>query len=71
MQYDILGHDPEVNAALDILAEFCTGKDGGNQATFNFNFRGQPSGTETKLLKEAMQKWSKSQQFENRMFHCA
>jgi len=68
MQYDTMDMDSEVNAALDILAEFCTGKDGGNLSHFNFNFRGQPSGTETKLLKEAMQKWSKSQQFENRMF---
>ena len=68
MQYDTMDMDSEVNAALDILAEFCTGKDSGNLSNFNFNFRGQPSGTETKLLKEAMQKWSKSQQFENRMF---
>ena len=68
MQYDTMDMDSEVNAALDILAEFCTGKDNGNLSNFNFNFRGQPSGTETKLLKEAMQKWSKSQQFDNRMF---
>ena len=68
MQYDTMDMDSEVNAALDILAEFCTGKDSGNLSNFNFNFRGQPSGTETKLLKEAMQKWSKSQQFETRMF---
>ena len=68
MQYDTMDMDSEVNAALDILAEFCTGKDKGNLTPFNFNFRGAPSGTETKLLKEAMQKWTKQQQFETRMF---
>lgn len=68
MQYDTMDMDSEVNAALDILAEFCTGKDNGNLSNFNFNFRGQPSSTETKLLKEAMQKWSKQQRFDNRMF---
>jgi len=35
MQYDTMDMDSEVNAALDILAEFCTGKDKEN-ATVDF-----------------------------------
>ena len=68
MQYDTMDMDSEVNAALDILAEFCTGKDKENATPFNFNFKQSPTGTETKMLKDALQKWSKSQQFENRIF---
>jgi len=68
MQYDTMDMDSEVNAALDILAEFCTGKDKENSTPFNFKFRKQPTGVETKLLKDALQKWSKQQQFETRIF---
>ena len=68
MQYDTMDMDSEVNAALDILAEFCTGKDRENATPFNFHFRGAPTGTESKLLKEALQKWTKQQKFENRIF---
>ena len=68
MQYDTMDMDSEVNAALDILAEFCTGKDKENATPFHMFFRNSPTGTETKLLKEALQKWTKQQQFENRIF---
>jgi hypothetical protein len=68
MQYDTMDMDSEVNAALDILTEFCTQKDKENTTPFNFKFRHQPTSTEVKLLKEALQKWSKEQQFETRIF---
>lgn len=68
MQYDTMDMDPEVNAALDILAEFCTQKDRENTTPFHFKFRNSPTSTEVKLLKESIQKWSKEQQFENRIF---
>ena len=68
MQYDTMDMDSEVNAALDILAEFCTGKDKENATPFHMFFRHPPTGTETKMLKDALQKWTKQQQFENRIF---
>jgi len=68
MQYDTMDMDSEVNAALDILAEFCTGKDKENATPFNFFFRQAPTGVETKLLKEALQKWTKVNQLEQRIF---
>ena len=68
MQYDTMDMDPEINAALDILAEFCTQKDKENTTPFNFKFRNKPTNTEVKLLKESLQKWVKDQQFETRIF---
>ena len=68
MQYDTMDMDSEVNAALDILTEFCTQKDKENATPFHFFFRGHPTSTEVKLLKESLQKWTKHQQFENRIF---
>jgi hypothetical protein len=68
MQYDTMDMDSEVNAALDILAEFCTQKDKENATAFHTFFRGSPTATEVKLIKESLQKWSKQQQFETRIF---
>ena len=68
MQYDTMDMDSEVNAALDILTEFCTQKDKENATPFHTFFRGQPTSTEVKLIKDSLQKWTKSQQFETRIF---
>jgi hypothetical protein len=68
MQYDTMDMDSEVNAALDILAEFCTQKDKENSTPFNTFFRGTPTTTEVKLIKDSLQKWVKQQQFETRIF---
>ncbi len=68
MQYDTMDMDSEVNAALDILAEFCTQKDKENRTPFQTFFKGSPTATEVKLLKDALQKWVKEQQFETRIF---
>jgi hypothetical protein len=68
MQYDTMDMDSEVNAALDILTEFCTQKDKENATPFHTFFRGNPTATEVKLLKDSLQKWAKQQQFETRIF---
>jgi hypothetical protein len=68
MQYDTMDMDSEVNAALDILAEFCTQKDKENATPFHVHFRGKPTSTEVKIIKESLQKWTKQQQFETRIF---
>jgi hypothetical protein len=68
IQYDTMDMDSEVNAALDILTEFCTQKDKENSTPFHITFKGKPTSTEVKLIKESLQKWTKLQQFETRIF---
>jgi len=68
MQYNTMDMDSEINAALDILAEFCSQKNKENSTAFQIFFKGQPTATEVKILKESLQKWNKTQQFENRVF---
>ena len=68
LQYDTMDMDSEVNAALDILSEFCTQKDKENATPFHVFFRGKPTSTEVKLIKESLQKWCKQQKFETRIF---
>jgi hypothetical protein len=68
MQYDTMDMDSEVNAALDILTEFCTQKDKENTTPFHCSFKGEPTATEVKILKDSLQKWCKQNQFETRIF---
>jgi hypothetical protein len=71
MQYDTMDMDSEVNAALDILAEFCTQKNKENGTPFTLNFRGKPTGTEIQILKEYLQQWCKLQELNTRIFRVA
>ena len=67
-QYDTMDMDSEVNAALDILAEFCTDRDRENSTPFNVFYKQAATGVETRLLKEALQKWTKQNQIHKRIF---
>jgi hypothetical protein len=71
MQYDTMDLDSEVNAALDILAEFCTQKNKENGTPFTLTFKGRPTNSEIKILKEYLQQWTKMQKLETRMFRIA
>ena len=70
-QYDTMDMDSEVNAALDILAEFCTQRNKENDTPFTLNFRGHPTNSEVKILKEYLQQWTKLQKLDTRMFRIA
>jgi hypothetical protein len=68
-QYETMDADPEVNAALDILAEFCTQKNkDGHSAAFKITWRGKATNAETKILGEYLNQWVKLQQFDVRIF---
>jgi hypothetical protein len=68
MQYDTMDMDPEVNAALDILAEFCTQKNKENNTTFHLSFKDKATNSEIRVLREYVQQWFKVQQFDTRFF---
>lgn len=68
LQYDTMDMDPEVNAALDILAEFCTQKNKENNTPFQLVLKNKATNSEIRILREYLQQWSKLQQFENRIF---
>ena len=67
-QYDQMDSDSEVNAALDILAEFCTQQNKENETPFDLVFKGDVTDSEIKLLKKALQQWTKSNKFQKRIF---
>jgi len=67
-QYETMDVDSEVNAALDILAEFCTQQNNENKTPFNIFFKSQTTSTETKILKSYLQQWADLNNFERRIF---
>ena len=67
-QYDQMDSDSEINAALDILAEFCTQKNTENETPFDLVFKDDVTDQEVKILKRSLQQWTKANQFGRRVF---
>jgi len=67
-QYNIMDQDSEVNAALDILAEFCSQVNDDNGTPFQIKFNEQATSTEVKIIKKYMQQWTKLNKFDKRIF---
>jgi len=67
-QYNTMDLDSEVNAALDILAEFCSQKNSQNKTPFTIDFKKSATTSETTILQQYLQQWNKLQKFDTRMF---
>ena len=67
-QYEQMDMDSEVNAALDVLAEFCTQTNVENQTPFDLVFKEVPTDRELKILKEQLQQWVALNQLDKRAF---
>ena len=67
-QYNTMDLDSEVNAALDILAEFTSQKNKNNQSPFIIDYKQDATNTEVQTLKLYLQQWCKIQNFETKMF---
>jgi len=67
-QYNTMDMDSEVNAALDILAEFCTQENKENGTPFKIKFTKSATNTEINILSQYLKQWCKLQKFETRIF---
>ena len=67
-QYNVMDMDSEVNAALDILAEFCTQQNPINKTSFSLDFKTQATNSEIKVIDEYLTQWTKINDFNTRMF---
>ena len=67
-QYEQMDMDSEVNAALDILAEFCTQKNLENHTAFTLKFKEKPTDNEVKIINEQLQQWVALNEFNKRIF---
>ena len=67
-QYNTMDMDSEVNAALDILAEFCTQKNKQNKTPFIMDFKQKATNSEITVLGQYLLQWTKLEKFDTRMF---
>lgn len=67
-QYEMMDVDAEINACLDIIAEFSTQKNNHNNTPFHINFNEDPTHHEVELLKTQIQQWCKLNEFDTRAF---
>ena len=67
-QYNTMDLDSEVNAALDILAEFTTQKNKQNNTPFIVEYKQQATNSEVTIIQKYLQQWCKLQEFETRIF---
>lgn len=67
-QYENMDMDAEINACLDILAEFCTQNNEKNDTPFELNFHDDPTDNEVEILKKQLKQWSKLNKLDQRMF---
>ena len=67
-QYEMMDVDAEINACLDIIAEFSTQKNEHNKTPFNLEFNEDPTPHEVELLKTQLMQWCKLNEFDTRAF---
>ena len=67
-QYDSMDADSEINAALDIIAEFCTQKNMDNQTPFEIKYADTPTEQEALVLRKALKNWTTLNKLDKRAF---
>lgn len=68
VQYEIMDADPEINASLDTIAEFCTQTEEQNHTPFTLTFLTDLTETEATILHEALIHWNGLNRFNQRIF---
>lgn len=67
-QYEAMDMDSEVNACLDIIAEFSTQINDQNNTAFEIQFNDTPTEHEISIIKKQLQQWCKLNKFDQRTF---
>jgi hypothetical protein len=67
-QYEAMDCDSEVNACLDIIAEFSTQVNPDNNTPFDIEFSDKPTDHEVEIIKKQLQQWTKLNQLDQRIF---
>jgi hypothetical protein len=67
-QYENMDCDSEVNACLDIIAEFSTQMNEDNGTPFEIKFTDKPTDHEVEIIKKQLQQWTKLNKLDQRIF---
>ena len=67
-QYENMDTDSEVNACLDILAEFSTQENASNNTPFEVQYTDTPTNNEIEIIRTQLQQWTKLNKLDQRIF---
>lgn len=67
-QYENMDCDSEINACLDIIAEFATQTNESNNTPFEVEYTDTPTNNEIEIIRKQLQQWTKLNKFDQRMF---
>jgi hypothetical protein len=67
-QYENMDTDSEINACLDIIAEFSTQKNESNNTPFEVQYTDKPTNNEIEIIRTQLQQWTKLNKLDQRMF---
>ena len=67
-QYENMDADSEINACLDIIAEFSTQTTEGESVPFTVSYHDTPSDNEVDIVQKQLQQWVKLNQLDQRIF---
>ena len=67
-QYENMDMDSEINACLDIIAEFSTQLNEDNETPFDIHFKDKPTDHEIEIIKKQLQQWTKINKLDQRIF---
>ena len=67
-QYENMDCDSEINACLDIIAEFSTQMSDDNGTPFEFHYNEDPTDHEQEILRKQLKQWVKLNKLDQRIF---
>jgi hypothetical protein len=67
-QYENMDMDSEVNACLDIIAEFSTQLNQDNSTPFEIDYKDTPTDNEVSIIRKQLQQWTKMNKLDERIF---
>ena len=67
-QYENMDCDSEINACLDIIAEFATQTNESNGTPFEVDYTDTPTNNEIEIIRKQLQQWTKLNKFDQRIF---
>lgn len=68
-QYNDMSLDSDIALALDTIADFCTQSEEQTQRPFLINYSSTIQETETKIIREVLEKWIKKNDFKKRLWN--
>jgi hypothetical protein len=67
-QYENMDADSEINACLDIIAEFSTQLNDNNETPFEVKYHDEPTDHEVEIIKKQLQQWTRLNKLDQRIF---